>query len=256
MLFDTHIHLDLLADLHREVNAARKIGINQFLVPGVRPTVWPELLQTTDAIAGAVAAPGVHPMAAREWNRTTREQLLACLQRTGSVAIGEIGLDSMIDIPQALQESVLREQLRIAIDCRLPVILHCRRATGRLLQILQQERVDRVGGIMHAFSGSLETAREAINLGFALAIGGPVTYPEARRIPEVASQLPAEWLVLETDAPDLAPHPHRGATNRPIWLQYIHHRLAELRGWTPEETAAITSSNARRVLCLPEENTL
>ncbi len=256
MLFDTHIHLDLLTDLQPEIAAARKIGINQFLVPGIRPATWPELLQTTAAIDGAVAAPGVHPLAARDWNQATREQLINCLQQTGIVAIGEVGLDSQIDIPQALQESVLRAQLRIAVDSQLPVILHCRQATGRLLQILQQERADRVGGIIHAFSGSLETALEAVKLGFALAVGGPVTYPEARRLPEVASQLPAEWLVLETDAPNMTPHPHRGAANRPIWLQYIQQRLAELRGWTLDETAAVTTNNARRVLRLSGENSL
>ena len=251
MLFDTHIHLDLLTDLKHEVDAARKIGVNQFLVPGVRPAAWPDLLQTTATVAGVVAAPGVHPLAARDWNQTTRKQLLLCLQQTGTVAVGEIGLDSVIDIPQALQESVLRDQLRIAIDSKLPVVLHCRRATGRLIQILQQEGADRVGGIMHAFSGSLETAREAIKLGFALGIGAPITYPEAKRIPEVASRLPEEWIILETDAPDLAPHPHRGEANRPVWLQYVQHRLAELRGLTPAETAVITTNNARRVLRLP-----
>ena len=255
MLFDTHIHLDLLTDLHQEIVAARKIGVNQFLLPGIRPETWPQLIQTANAIDGAVAAPGIHPLASREWNQATREQLLCCLHRPGTVAIGEIGLDTLVDVPHDLQESVLREQLRIAIDCKLPVVLHCRKATGRLLQILQQERVDRIGGILHAFSGSLETAREAIRLGLALAIGGPITYSEARRIPEVASQLPAEWIVLETDAPDLAPHPHRGETNRPVWLQYVQQRLAELRGWTLEETAAITTRNARRVLHLQGDRT-
>lgn len=252
MLFDTHIHLDRLSNLQLEVEAAREYGINRFLLPGVRPEAWPLLMQTVSSIAGAFAAPGVHPLAAREWNSVTQEQLLHYLQRPDSVAVGEIGLDALIEIPLELQETVLREQLRIAINCGLPVVLHCRRATGRLLQILQQERADRVGGILHAFSGSAETAREAIRLGFALAIGGPATYPEAKRSPEVIRRLPAEWIVLETDAPDLAPHPHRGETNRPVWLQYVHQKLAELRGWTLEETAAITTENARRVLRLQE----
>ena len=254
MLFDTHIHLDLLNDLHPELEAARKSGIHHFLLPGVRPETWQQLIQTADDISGAFAAPGVHPLAAQDWNQTTREQLLFYLSHPVTVAIGEIGLDSMINVPQALQEAILRDQLRIAIDYELPVIIHCRRATGRLMQILQQERAGQVGGILHAFSGSLETAREAIRLGFALAIGGPVTYPEAQRISSVARQLPEEWIVLETDAPDLAPHPHRGESNRPVWLHYIQQRLAELRDWTLAETATITTRNARRVLRLQEED--
>ena len=254
MLFDTHIHLDHLNNLQQEVEAAREYGINRFLLPGVRPEAWPQLMQTASSIAGAFAAPGVHPLAAREWNRVTQEQLLQLLHLPDSVAIGEIGLDALIAVPLERQETVLREQLRIAINCGLPVVLHCRRATGRLLQILHQEQADRVGGILHAFSGSAETALEAIRLGFALAIGGPATYPEAKRSPEVIRQLPAEWIVLETDAPDLAPHPHRGETNRPVWLQYVHQKLAELRGWTLDETAAITTENAMRVLRLQEKS--
>ena len=254
MLFDTHIHLDLLNDLHLELDAARKSGINYFLIPGVRPKSWQQLIQTAEDITGAFAAPGVHPLAAQDWNHTTREQLLSYLPRPVTVAIGEIGLDGMIDVPQSLQETILRDQLRIAIDHELPVIIHCRRATGRLMQILQQERAEKIGGILHAFSGSLETAREAIRLGFALAIGGTVTYPEAQRISNVARQLPEEWIVLETDAPDLAPHPHRGESNCPVWLHYIQQRLSELRDWTLEETATITTSNARRVLRLQEES--
>jgi TatD DNase family protein len=252
MLFDTHIHLDLVADLEQQVEPARQYGIQQFLIPGINPSGWPVMMQTVAAITGALAAPGVHPLAAQTWNSATEKQLRDYLLRPEAIAIGEIGLDTTIDIPIALQESVLREQLRIAIDQNLPVILHCRRATGRLLKILIEEQADRVGGILHAFTGSLETAREMIRLGFALGIGAPATYPEAKRITEMICQLPAESIVLETDAPDQAPHPHRVETGRPVWLQYIHQRVAKLRGWSLNETADITTNNARRVLRLQE----
>ena len=252
MLFDTHIHLDLLPEHQQQVDTAAEYGIQQFLVPGVRPESWPDLMQTVDSIAGALAAPGVHPLAAREWTCQTREQLLDCLQRPESVAIGEIGLDGLLLIPLDLQEIVLREQLRIAIEFDLPVILHSRRATGRLLKILSEERAEQVEGISHGFTGSLETAEEMIRLGFALGIGSPATYPEAGRIAEMIRRLPEEWIVLETDAPDQAPHPHRRETGRPAWLHYVHRRVAELRGWSLNDTAAITTENARRVLRLQE----
>jgi len=112
-------------------------------------------------------------------------------------------------------------------------------------------RKTHMGGIAHAFSGSLETARQLIGLGFALGIGGVITFPEARRLAEVVRAVPSEWLVLESDAPDLPPHPHRGEINRPEWLRLIAARVADMRGWTSSETARITSGNARRVLHLP-----
>lgn len=210
------------------------------------------MMQTVATVSGALAAPGMHPMAASEWNSEIEEQLRVCLRSPESVAIGEIGLDRLTETPPELQEAVLREQLRIAIECELPVILHCRRATGRLLQILTEERADRVGGIFHAFTGSLETAREAVRLGFALGIGGQATDPDRDRIAAMIRRLPAEWMVLETDAPDQAPHPHHGKANRPEWLRYVQQRLADLRGWSLGETATITTSNARRVLRLQE----
>jgi len=148
---------------------------------------------------------------------------------------------------------VLRQMIGLARETGKPLLLHSRRATGRLLNLLRRERADEVGGIAHAFSGSLETARQLIELGFALGIGGVVTFPDARRLAEVVCHVPAEWLVLETDAPDLPPHPHRGAENRPEWLTLIAARVALLRGWTADETARITTANARRILRLPAE---
>jgi TatD DNase family protein len=131
-----------------------------------------------------------------------------------------------------VQEQAFRAQLRLAIAAGRPVLIHCRQAAGRLLQILREEGAERVGGIFHAFSGSLETARQGIRLGFAIGVGGTLTYPNARRLPEVVREVPAEWLVLETDAPDLAPHPHRGEVNRPAWLPLIARQVAELRRWS------------------------
>ncbi|MBE0501852.1 MAG: TatD family hydrolase [Desulfuromonadales bacterium] len=252
MLIDTHIHLDLLPEPKMQIDRAKRHGIGQFLVPGIRPRGWPLLMQTVDTLAGAYAAPGVHPLAAREWDSTVEEQLRSCLNHPKAIAIGEIGLDKQIETPLEYQEIVLRHQLRIAIDCKLPVILHSRRATGRLLQILAEEQVDRVGGIFHAFTGSIETANQAVQLGFALGVGGQATWPEAVRVAEMIRQLPQQWIVLESDAPDQAPHPHRGEINQPAWLCYIHHRLAELRGLSPAETAAITTQNTRRILRLQE----
>jgi TatD DNase family protein len=254
MLFDTHIHLDLLTDPRAQIDTAKQHGIERFLLPGIRPESWPDLFHIVDTIDGVLLAPGVHPLAAEQWTPDVEEDLIKCLSRPEAVAIGEIGLDAKIETPVEVQECVLRDQLRIAINYELPVILHCRRAVGHLLKILNEERADRVGGILHAFTGSTETATEAIRLGFALGIGGPATYTESSRIKQMICELPQDWIVIETDAPDLSPHPHHGETNRPEWLRFVHRRLATLRNWSLDETATITTKNARRVLRLQEKS--
>ncbi|WP_429886066.1 TatD family hydrolase [Geoalkalibacter halelectricus] len=252
LLFDTHVHLDcppLATHLDTEVEAARAQGVGGFVVPGVSAASWPQLLETVARIPEAWAAPGVHPQRAWEWNEESAAHLAALLDHPRVVAVGEIGLDGLLPAPGiAIQERALRAQLRLARAAGLPVLIHCRKAVGRLLAILREEQAQTVGGILHAFSGSIESARQAVELGFAIGFGGPLTYANARRAPEVLSALPAEWIVLETDAPDLAPHPHRGQDNRPAWLPLIAAEVARIRNWSPEETARITTENAHRIL--------
>jgi TatD DNase family protein len=252
-LFDTHVHLDrppLQAALGDEVRAAGAAGVQGFVVPGIAPADWSALVETVGRVPGALAAPGVHPLAAADWSGEVAKRLETLLER--AVAVGEIGLDGALATPDpSVQERAFRNQLRLAIAMRRPVLIHCRKAIGRVLDILRAEGAQRVGGIFHAFSGSVESAREAVRLNFAIGIGGSITYPNARRVPEVLRQVPEEWLVLETDAPDLAPAPHRGEVNRPAYLPLIAARVAALRGWSAAETAQLTTANALRILGLP-----
>ncbi|HAD04489.1 MAG: hypothetical protein A2091_05705 [Desulfuromonadales bacterium GWD2_61_12] len=250
---DSHIHLDCLGSppaVAAAVRAAAGAGVGAFVVPGIDPEHWPGLLATVRRVPGALAAPGVHPQAATCWNAATAAALEVLLATAGVVAIGEIGLDAFVNSPPAAQEEAFRGQLRLAIAAGLPLLIHCRRASGRLLRILDEEDARRVGGIFHAFSGSVETAMEAIQRGFAIGFGGTVTWPEARRAPQVLQALPAEWIVVETDAPDLPPHPYRDSANRPDLLPHIGATVAALRGWGLAETRNITSANVRRVLQL------
>lgn len=252
VLFDTHVHLDaspLCENLEEEVRRAREVQVRRFVVPGVRRQGWPALMECVRSVAGAVAAPGLHPLAAGEWNDEAAARLSVLLSDPLSMAVGEIGLDALVPAPSPeVQERAFRGQLRLAIEAGLPVLIHCRRATGRLMEILREENAQRVGGIFHAFSGSVETALEGVKLGFALGFGGPLTYPNARRVREVLRRVPQEAIVVETDAPDLSPHPLRGEANRPANLPLIARKVAEVRGWSMEETARITSANAARVL--------
>lgn len=249
-LIDTHIHLDLLDNAKEQCAEARKQGVTRFIAPGTRVANWTALMDCVSAIPGAAAAPGVHPMDARRWKPSDTDRLCQLLDRSDTAAVGEVGLDRRVDVSREVQESVFRQMIRLACDTGKPLLLHSRETTGRLVEILREEQAGRVGGILHAFNGSLEIAHELIRLGFAVGIGGIITYPEARRLPGIIDQLPVEWLVLETDAPDMPPHPHREQANRPENLCLVAEKLAELRGWSLAETAHITTNNARRVLRL------
>ncbi|MCM2265818.1 MAG: TatD family hydrolase [Desulfuromonadales bacterium] len=250
MLVDTHIHLDFLPLEPATLIEARARGVGSWVVPGVAPEHWPRLMATVNTTPGAWAAPGVHPQAAARWRPELADGLRRLAAGPRTVAIGEVGLDGQAGPDLAVQEAVFRQMIRLARETGRPLLLHMRRATARVLALLRIEQAHEVGGIAHAFSGSLDTARQLIDLGFAIGIGGVVTFPDARRLKEVVRGVPVEWLVLETDAPDLPPHPHRGEENRPEWLTLIAEQVAQLRGWDLAETARITGANARRVLHL------
>lgn len=253
---DTHIHVDFLETPEALLAEARQAGVGAWVVPGTSRERWPEVMAMVARYAGVYAAPGVHPQAAQTWRPAHVEELRRLLQHPRVVALGEVGLDRQADSPWPVQEAVFRQMIALARESGRPLLLHSRRATGRLLELLNTEGASEVGGIAHAFSGSLETARRLIAGGFALGIGGVVTFPEARRLKEVVRSVPAEWLVLETDAPDLPPYPCRGQANRPAWLTLVAAEVGELRGWSAEETAHVTSRNARRVLRLPNAEDL
>jgi TatD DNase family protein len=255
-LFDTHIHLDRLptADLASEFEQARQQGITSFLIPGIAPLHWDNLTALAGEHAGVFLAPGVHPLAAEFWSPQVEERLVQLLAHPTVVAIGEIGLDRKVTVSQERQEEVFRAQLRLAVAAGKPILLHCRGLLARSLEIFQEEQGERVGGILHAFSGSVEMAKVALRLNLSLGFGGGITWPEARRAPEVLRTLPATAIVLESDAPDQSPEPHRHERNRPQWLALIAKRCAELRQCSLEDVAAQTTKNARRIFNLPSMN--
>lgn len=252
-LFDTHIHLDRLPqdELADELGRAQSLGISSFLIPGITPSGWEKLTTLAEQHTGLFLAPGLHPLAAESWSPEVAEQLTHLLANPAVVAIGEIGLDDKSAVPMSLQENAFRGQLRIAVAAGLPLLLHCRGPLARCLQIFKEEQGPDVGGILHAFSGSLDMARIALHLNLALGFGGGITWPEARRAPEALRTLPATAFVLESDAPDQSPEPHRHERNRPLWLGLIATRSAELRNCPRAEVAAQTTANARRILRLP-----
>ena len=253
---DTHIHLDLLAEPALLLQEAEEVGVGAWIVPGVAPEQWSQVMATTALHEQVYLAPGIHPQAAGNFQKAHLDKLRQLLTHERAVAIGEVGLDRQLDISWQQQEELFIAMIRLAREMEKPLLVHTRRSTERILELLQREGGDQVGGIFHAFSGSLETARKIIGLGFLLGVGGVVTLQTARRLPEVIREVPAEALVLETDAPYMAPEQHRGQPNRPAYLELIARQVASLRDWTLAETAQQTTQNACRVLGLSLPGTL
>ena len=230
-LIDTHCHLDLeplSLRLPAVVDDAHLAGVTHFVVPGVHPDGWERMASLSRAHESIFPAFGIHPMHAEladDSNLSRLETLSSC-----GVAIGEIGLDPSYTVSMECQERAFRKQLRLAVSLGLPVLIHCRRAFQQTLRIMQEEGARRVGGIMHAFSGSSEMAREFIRLGFAISISGMVTRENAVRLPRVVGELPLEALVLETDAPDMTPQRYRGQANQPAYLTETLHAVARIKG--------------------------
>jgi len=255
MLIDTHCHLDAseFGDEAVQIRAqAQQGGVGQVVIPAVHRNTFAQAAEMAECLPGCSYALGIHPMYVPVSDESDiallREQIAQRLpQDARLVAVGEIGLDYFVpalrEAPLAeKQEWFYREQLKIARDFDLPVLLHVRRSQDQILKHLR--RIPVRGGIAHAFNGSHHQAMEFIKLGFKLGFGGTMTFSGSRQIRRLAAELPPESIVLETDAPDIPPAWLHGQRNSPAELPQIAQVLAELRGWTPEETARITSQNA------------
>lgn len=248
-LIDTHCHLDcepLRSRLAQVLASARRAGVTGFVVPGVHPADWGRMADIAGEHGGVRCAFGIHPMHAALADDAALSRL-AEIAGTG-VAVGEIGLDPAYQVPLEIQEQAFRAQLRLAVALGLPVLVHCRRAFQRTLTVLREENAVQVGGIMHAFSGSPEMAREFVRLGFAISLSGTITWQGAVRPVRLARELPLESLVMETDAPDMTPQTMRGRPNEPAWMVETVRAVAEIRGIMPAELAAVTRATTLRVL--------
>jgi TatD DNase family protein len=252
MFIDTHCHLDdpaLFDRLPYVIGNARRAGVDRFVVPGVGPDGWGKIAALADAREAIFPAFGLHPMHADLYGEAVMTNLARYAME--AVAIGEIGLDYLLpEVPRKLQLTAFRGQLQLAVNMGLPLLIHCRRAFQDLLRIMREEHAEKVGGIMHAFSGSPETARECIRLGFAISVAGPVTYLNAVRPLDLVRSIPLEHLVLETDAPDMPPEPYRGKANEPAYLVETARKVAEIKAVGLTELAEATNRNAERIIRL------
>ncbi|CCQ98211.1 metal-dependent DNase [[Clostridium] ultunense Esp] len=256
MLFDTHAHLnaeEFDQDREEVLRKAKEAGVDRILNIGYNRDSIPSSLQLAEKYDYIYSTVGWHPQDAHDFAERDLAWLGELTQHPKVVAIGEIGLDYYWDTsPREVQQKVFRAQIALAKERKLPIVIHDRDAHEDLLRILKEEKADEVGGIMHAFSGSIEMAKECIRLGFYISFGGPITFKNAVRPKEVAKMIPLEWILIETDSPYLTPHPYRGKRNESGYVRLVAEKLAELRGLTVEEIEEITYRNAVNALHLKE----
>lgn len=249
MFIDTHCHLDLpplSAELPLILQRAAASGVSGFICPGVAPAGWQGVATMAANNPAIHPAFGIHPLQVDKDSCLFLEQLATYLAE--AVAVGEIGLDYCNgSAERSLQQQLFRKQLQLASVFSLPVIIHCRYAFADTLRIFSEESKGMLGGVMHAFSGSAESACEAIRLGLLIGVAGSVTWEGAVKPVKMIRTVPLEKIVLETDAPDLSPQKHRGRLNEPAFIMEIASKIAEIKGVSVEEVARITSINAQRL---------
>jgi TatD DNase family protein len=252
---DSHAHLtldpfdadreDVIARA-RDAGIARIVTISSYIGDGERCA---ELAARHDFLSFTA---GVHPHEAKGWTPEVARAVADAARRPKAVAIGEIGLDYHYDLsPRDVQRAVFREQVVMAHDLRLPVVIHTREAWSDTLAILREERAAAIGGVFHCFSGGTDEARSCLDLGFFLSFAGPVTFKNARALAEAAAYAPLDRILTETDAPYLTPHPHRGTRNEPARVVLVAEKIAALKGLTPEAIGEAATRNLEAVFRLP-----
>ncbi|MBQ5588041.1 MAG: TatD family hydrolase, partial [Selenomonadales bacterium] len=208
-------------------------------------------IELADKYESIYATVGVHPHDVEEINDKALDQLAQWCKHDKVVAVGEIGLDYFrSQTSKEMQAYAFAAQLDVARQMHMPVSIHDRDAHGDVMRMLKNEGKG-INGILHCFSGSWEMAKELIKMDYYIAIGGAVTFKNAAKLPEIAANIPLEYLLLETDCPYLAPHPHRGTRNEPANIRPIAEFIANIRGITLEELAAATTANAARIMRMP-----
>ncbi|MCT6926053.1 TatD family hydrolase [Metasolibacillus sp.] len=247
---DTHVHLNADQyddDLQQVIDRALEAKVEKMVVIGFDRKTIERAMSLANQCDFIYAVIGWHPVDAIDCT----EQDLAWIEELAAhpkvVGIGETGLDYYWDkSPKDVQQFWFRKQIKLAQKLNLPIIIHNRDATGDVVRILREENAATVGGIMHCFGGSVETARECIDMNFMISLGGPVTFKNARQPKEVAKEIPLEHLLIETDAPYLAPHPYRGKRNEPCYVPLVAEEIARQKELSLEEVANATTANAIR----------
>lgn len=251
MLVDTHVHLNAEQyeeDVEEVIERAREVGVEKMVVVGFDTETIERAMELVERYDFLYAVIGWHPVDAIDCTEEDLNWIESLTKHPKVVGIGETGLDYHWDkSPKDVQIELFRKQIRLAKKLDLPIIIHNRDATADVVRILEEEEAHTVGGIMHCFSGSVEIARQCIDMNFMISLGGPVTFKNAKMPKKVATEIELEHLLVETDAPYLTPHPHRGKRNEPFYVTLVAEEIAKLKEMTYEEVAEQTTANALKL---------
>jgi len=259
MITDTHTHLDhhrFDGERDEIVKRANELGVSRIINIGFdRETIAStlKLAETYDCIDAVI---GWHPVDAIDMTPDDLDWIEELAKTHPKVvALGEMGLDYHWDkSPKEVQHRVFREQIRLARKLGLPIVIHNREAHADIVAILKEEKAYDVGGVMHCFSGSWETAKQCLDMNFYLSFGGPITFKNAKQPKEVLAKAPLDRVLVETDAPYLTPEPYRGKRNETGYVRYVAEAAAEIKGLSLDEFAAISTANASSLFLARGEN--
>ncbi len=250
MFIDSHCHINFpeLADNLDEILANMRANqVSTALCVSVDLEKFPQILSMAEQHDNIYASVGVHPDHELE-DEPTQSELVRLADHPKVVAIGETGLDYFrLQGDLEWQRTRFRTHIRAAVECNKPLIIHTRSASADTLRLMQEEGAHRAGGVMHCFTESLEVALAAIEMNFYISFSGIVTFKKALELKEVASRIPLERMLIETDSPYLAPVPFRGKLNQPSYVKHVAEEIAKLRGITVEEVGEATSANFSRL---------
>ena len=248
-MIDTHSHInfaDYKENFDSFIENLKNNEIDNVIIPGVEPSTFDEIITLCEQYNIIYGAIGVHPSEAKTYTDETEKEIYKLCKNEKIIAIGEIGLDYYWEQEtKELQKEVFRKQLKIAEELQVPVLIHDREAHKDTFNIIQEFKLKDV--IFHCFSGNVEFAKKCIDKGYYIAIGGVVTFKNAKDLKEVAKIVPLDKLLLETDAPYLAPVPYRGKLNTPAYLKYIAEEIANIREIDVEEVKKQTTINAQKI---------
>ncbi len=251
VLIDTHAHLDFgrfKRDREQVIEKAVEIGVKYIVNIGADLRSSYRSVELAHSNSNILAAVGIHPHDADQLDQKALLELKRLSMDEDVRAIGEIGLDYHYDnSPRDIQRAAFREQLLLAKEVGLPVVIHSRKADEDTLQILQELHVEEIGGIMHCFGSGLAVARKCLDLNLYLAFGGVITFGNAVELRKVVKEIPLERILLETDCPYLTPEPFRGRRNEPAYVKHVAEKIARIKGLTLEEVARVTTANARKI---------
>lgn len=247
---DTHSHIDMIEEVSLDeiIQSANSVNVKKIIIPAVNEEDFESKIEICNNHDNLFCMLGVFPEEAKTWNDKTYEKIKDLAKKNKKVvAIGEIGLDYYWDTTFVeLQKEIFIKQIQLANELNLPIDVHDREAHKDTFDILKQYN-NGSDVILHCFSGSVEFAKECIKEGWFLSLGGVVTFKNAKKMKEVAKEIPLEHLMIETDAPYLAPVPFRGKTNEPKYIPYIAQEIANLKQTTIENVMTITTNNAEKV---------